>query len=306
MKSNVDIVYTWVDSNNINWYEQKEYWYNIEKNGDNNKLRFPTTQNSSTEINISICSVLKYVSWIDNIYVVTMRNQIPNIPKNKKIKIIHHEEIWKDPKELPVFNSHAIEANIHRIKNLSENFIYMCDDVFFCNYVNKDDFFINDTIVINGSISPPIFKQNDPYICSHVNLYNLQNMKKYYYNPAHFAVPLKKSIVEQAELFYGELWNNTSKSKFRSIYDIPPIASTISFANKNNILLKMSKLKCAFFKTIKDVKFKGVKSIFNTDCICINNSCPDDEKLWEILYDYIKNNTRNDYLGLKNKIKNKK
>jgi hypothetical protein len=115
-------------------------------------------------------------------------------------------------------------------------------------------------------------------------------------------VPLKKSLMQQAELFYGKLWNNTSKSKFRSINDIPPIASTITFANKKNMLLKNEKkLRCAFFKTIKDVKFKGIRSIFNIDYMCINNSCSDDEKLWEELFDFIKNNTGINYLGLRKK-----
>ena len=49
MKSNIDIVYTWVDSNDKNWFEQKEYWYKKLNFGDNNKSRFPMTKNSSIE-----------------------------------------------------------------------------------------------------------------------------------------------------------------------------------------------------------------------------------------------------------------
>lgn len=285
MKDKIDIVYTWVDSNDKEWYKQKEYFYAKIKNGDNSKARFPMTQNSSTEINISITSVLKYANWVNNIFIVTMRPQIPNIPKNEKIKIIHHDEIWENKDELPVFNSHAIEAHIHRIQNLSENFIYMCDDVFFCDNIYSNDFFSKNNIIVSGNNFPPKFKQNDPYVCSHINLYNI--IKKYYFNPSHFSIPLKKSIMFEAEKFYGKIWSETAKSKFRSIQDIPPIASTITYSNMKGIIEK-SKLKYLFFREIKEIKFSGIKSIKNANCICINNSsgCPE---LWEKFECFIKN-----------------
>jgi GR25 family glycosyltransferase involved in LPS biosynthesis len=284
MEGKIDIVYTWVDSNDKEWYNQKEYWYEKIKNGDNNKIRFPMTKNSSTEINISITSVLKYANWINNIFIVTMRPQIPNIPKDNRIKIIHHDEIWENKEELPVFNSHAIEANIHKIKNLSENFIYMCDDVFFCNNVYPNNFFSENNIIISGNIMPPNLKHNDPYICSHVNLYNIT--KKHYFNPSHFSIPLKKTLMNEAEKFYDKIWRETSKSKFRSTQDIPPIASTITYANINNKIEK-STLKYLFFKEIKEVKFTGIKSIKNVNCICINNSSQED-KIWENFLSFIK------------------
>ena len=40
-----------------------------------------------------------------------------------------HREIIEQ-EYLPTFNSHVIEANLHKIPNLSEHFIYFNDDVF--------------------------------------------------------------------------------------------------------------------------------------------------------------------------------
>lgn len=41
---------------------------------------------------------------------------------------------------LPVFNSNALEVNIHRIKGLSEKFVYFNDDIFIINNVKEEEF----------------------------------------------------------------------------------------------------------------------------------------------------------------------
>ena len=46
------------------------------------------------------------------------------------------------PKEnLPTFNSNAIEMNMHKIKGLSEQFVYFNDYMFLKNKVFQEDFF---------------------------------------------------------------------------------------------------------------------------------------------------------------------
>lgn len=47
-----------------------------------------------------------------------------------------HREII-DHDYLPTFNSHVIEANLHKIPNLSEHFIYFNDDVFVAKPLQK-------------------------------------------------------------------------------------------------------------------------------------------------------------------------
>ena len=44
---------------------------------------------------------------------------------------------------LPVFNSRAIEINLHRIPGLAEQFVYFNDDMFITKPVTKEDFFKN-------------------------------------------------------------------------------------------------------------------------------------------------------------------
>ena len=61
---------------------------------------------------------------------------------NLKLKIVKHSEfILKE--YLPTFNSNVIEFYFHKIKELSEKFVYFNDDMFLLNNVKQNRFFIN-------------------------------------------------------------------------------------------------------------------------------------------------------------------
>lgn len=53
------------------------------------------------------------------------------------------QEIFVNQSHLPTYSSPAIEAHIHRIPGLSDNFIYLNDDVMFGEEVWPEDFFTN-------------------------------------------------------------------------------------------------------------------------------------------------------------------
>ena len=56
--------------------------------------------------------------------------------------IVKHEDYI--PEEfLPTFQSRTIDMNFHRIKDLSEHFVYFNDDMFLINPTTKEDFFVN-------------------------------------------------------------------------------------------------------------------------------------------------------------------
>ena len=58
-----------------------------------------------------------------------------------RIVIVPHEDIFENENDLPVFNSNAIEMNLHRIPGLSRHFIYLNDDFIFNYPVTINDFF---------------------------------------------------------------------------------------------------------------------------------------------------------------------
>lgn len=130
----IDIVYRWVDGSDKKWQAEKDKWYK--------KItgKTPIYQGSATterfrdndELKYSLRSVAECVPWINHIYIITGFNQVPKWlnTKHPKITIVPHEEIMPAD-ALPTFNSTAIEMCITNIKNLSEHFIQMGDDMFF-------------------------------------------------------------------------------------------------------------------------------------------------------------------------------
>ena len=87
--------------------------------------------------------VEKNLPWIDHIFFVTWGHLPPWLnPSHPKIRIIRHEDFI--PQEyLPTFSSHTIEWNLHRIEDLSEQFILCNDDMFFLGPIGESDYFQN-------------------------------------------------------------------------------------------------------------------------------------------------------------------
>jgi hypothetical protein len=139
MELKIDIVYTYVDNSDIKWINKKK-----EYNKNCDILLNPTIRYENiNEIYYNIKLVLKYMEWINNIYIIT-DDQKPKLDEelynNKKIIIIDHKEII-DNKYLPTYNSDVIESYIHNIPNISEHIIYFNDDTFIMDYVKREDIY---------------------------------------------------------------------------------------------------------------------------------------------------------------------
>ncbi|ELP88658.1 hypothetical protein EIN_352850 [Entamoeba invadens IP1] len=129
----IDVVWTWVNGTDPLWLSHlKQYVTKF----DANRYR-----NTDTLV-YSIRSVYKYLPYVKNYFIVT-DDQVPSfldapynmtsfivMKNNITLEIVPHSQII-EKKYLPVFNSEAIETNLHKIKNLGECFIYLNDDVFF-------------------------------------------------------------------------------------------------------------------------------------------------------------------------------
>ena len=135
--NDIDFVITWVDGNDPDWLKEKE---RFKESGDNREIRYRDWE------------ILRYwfrcvetnADWVRKIHFVTY-GHIPNWlnTNHPKLNIVKHEDFI--PQEyLPTFNSHTIELNMHRIKDLSENFVYFNDDMFVLDKVNKEFFFKNN------------------------------------------------------------------------------------------------------------------------------------------------------------------
>jgi hypothetical protein len=139
----VDIVYTWVDGADPDWRAR------MHKALESADLRATEPSaladsrfTSRDELKYSLRSLEYYASWANHIYIVT-DSQVPSWlnTDHPKITVVDHRDIFTDPSVLPVFNSHAIESQLHHIRGLSERYVYLNDDCFFLRPTDPELFY---------------------------------------------------------------------------------------------------------------------------------------------------------------------
>ena len=143
----IDIVYTWVD------YDES---MKMEITGQS-----ITPYVSLDELKYSIRSIFLFAPWFHHIYLVVRDGQCPwwLNTEHPNITLVNHSEII--PKEyLPTTNSIVIEAHLHFIPSLSEQYLYLNDDVLLWNPVQSTVFFRNGkTIQTNSTVVSSEYKQ---------------------------------------------------------------------------------------------------------------------------------------------------
>jgi len=146
-----DIVYTYVDSTDISWLNQKEYYKGGTTDYTNNTSRTDTSLN---EILYSIRSLEKYFRGeYGNIYIVSNNGKLPKFFKESgNIIMIRQEELMGRLS----FNSCAIESTLHLIPGLSEYYLYFNDDFLLNKKLHSSDFLNSSNQLIWYSESNPV------------------------------------------------------------------------------------------------------------------------------------------------------
>lgn len=245
MSEAVDIVILWVDDTDKSWIDKKKLWENKYGILSKDDERYRDWGN----LKFLFRGIEKYASWVNHVFLVT-DNQVPQWldESYEKVTVVDHTEII-DKEFLPTFNSHSIELNIHKIKDLSENFIYFNDDIFIIKQTSKEDFFENnlpkDNAILN--IITPIkdqdihqFTFNNLTLINHSfhkhqvikdklsNWFTLKNGKHLIknflllpwnvfpgFNNPHLCLSYKKDTFTTVWDKYGQELLKTTKSKFR-------------------------------------------------------------------------------------------
>ena len=136
----IDFVIPWVDDTDEAWQNKKAECVGVEEKEGNTEVRYRDWDT----LKYWFRGIEKFAPWVRNIYFVT-DNQKPqwlNID-HPKLKWIKHTDFI--PEEyLPTFSCQAIEWNLHRIPDISENFVFFNDDVFMIKETKPTDFFVNN------------------------------------------------------------------------------------------------------------------------------------------------------------------
>lgn len=245
----IDFVIMWVDGNDPNWQKEKEK-YSVKKNADGTIYRYRDWD----LLKYWFRGVEKFAPWVNRIHFITW-GHIPEFldTTNPKLNIVNHTDYI--PKEyLPTFNANTIELNIHRIKDLADNFVLFNDDIFLVDNVRKEDFFkdgypldtaalnvhcpkkslisqyfcINDVNIINehfefkNSIKNNFWKwlniKNGKPLLRTIALLGCPRFPGFYQH--HLTSSYKKKTLEEVWEKEPEILNNTCTHKFRETTDV--------------------------------------------------------------------------------------
>lgn len=134
----IDFVITWVDGNDPAWQEEKRQ-YTPGRGTDDTQNRYQDWDN----LQYWFRGVEKFAPWVNRIYFVTW-GHVPAWlnTEHPKLRVIKHTEFMK-AEYLPTFNINPIELNFHRIKELSEQFVFFNDDMFLLKETAPTYFFRN-------------------------------------------------------------------------------------------------------------------------------------------------------------------
>lgn len=247
----IDFVIIWVDGNDADWQAEKAGYSPDKLKEDASLHRYRDWDN----LQYWFRGVEKYAPWVNKIHFVTCGH----LPKwlnvnHPKLNIVRHSDYI--PEEyLPTFNSHTIELNLHRIKGLSENFVYFNDDTFIIDKVKSADFFKNglpcDTAVLNPHCYSPLFQfhfttfRNIGIINKYFNMKEVlkKNFKKWF-NLKYGKKVLQTVVLSPCPRFPG-MWmnhmpNSYKKSTFEEVWSLEEEELVSTCKNKFRNMLDYS------------------------------------------------------------------
>lgn len=263
----IDAVILWVDGNDEK-YQKKILPYL--KNKDSLKsTNFKSKYDQIDEIKFTIDSILKFASFIRNIYVVT-DNQSPSFLTKqnsesiyKKVYIIDHSVVFSGFEEyLPVFNCRPIETCVHRIPNLAEHFIYFNDDFFLIDNTKPSDFFKDGLPVLRGKwlkfdedkLTKKFKKKRFGHKAAQQKAAKLIGFKKYY-NFRHTPHPLRKSTFKNYFEANPKIFIDNIKYKFRDKNQFTPQGLANHIEIKNNTCVLKNDLQLIYIRSYKKPLF---------------------------------------------------
>ena len=247
MENKIDFVMIWVDGGDIEWRKEKNKYAGLPDDEINGEIRFRDWDN----LKYWFRGIEKFAPWVNNVYFVTCGHYPKWLNLDcPKLKFVKHEDYI--PKEyLPTFSSHTIELNLHRIKGLSEKFVYFNDDMFLIAPATIDDFYVNE--LPKRKVDESVLPGTDKTM-SHIYMENSFIINKYFkkstvikstftkyfspknglkanikkmcllpfdrftaFNDPHMPSPFLKSTMEELWEKETELLDKVSKDKFRQI-----------------------------------------------------------------------------------------
>jgi stealth protein CR2/Stealth-like protein len=227
----IDAVYTWVDGEDPAWARRK-----AEARGDayHEESASDARFLSRDELRYSLRSLHLNAPWIRNVYIVT-DDQTPAwlTGADPSVRVVDHRKIFARPEDLPTFNSHSIESQLHRIEGLSEHFLYFNDDMFVGRPLAPQTFFTPSGMTkyfpAGARIAlGPITEEDRPVdaACKNNRALLQRTFGRVISQPMdHIPYALRRTIMAELETRYPQEYQRTAASRFRAMTDLSVTSS---------------------------------------------------------------------------------
>ena len=309
MASDIDLIIYWVDGSDPQWIEKKNsYTPGGACDAAPNRYRDMGT------LRYLFRGVQKFAPWARKVFFVT-DGQIPEWMNTEcpNLQIVDHKDYIPE-KYLPVFSSHPIELNFHRIEGLSENFVVINDDFFFTAPTAPEDLF-RDGLPVDILTELPLQYKKD-HVYNRILFNNYETMGKYFpdrkaykkrlkskilspaygsyffynlltyilpysgfwgVNTPHFMRPYRKSDFQKMWELEGEALDRTCSSRFRSENDISIYAIRLwNIMNGNFVPGNIFKMGHAIVLKDDDPSVYRRITDGKHKFLCLNDELPDD------------------------------
>jgi len=231
----VDFVITWFNSNDQGAIDA--FWrraQDVNKDELSADLSEKKRFTDAGELKYNLRGIDQYASFCRYIHLVVADHMaLPDWLRtdHPKLRVVRHSQIFPRGSDLPTFNSHAIEANLHHIPGLAENFVYVNDDMFIHRTVSAWTFFAGNG---RARIWTGGWKMDFKWLGAHeravkntLDLLGSANKRTKWSDRdntlLHQVKPMTISMMRRAASLFPQRWHETQAHPFRHKQDLWPI-----------------------------------------------------------------------------------
>ncbi|GLV52055.1 exopolysaccharide phosphotransferase [Thermobispora bispora] len=235
----IDAVYTWVDGSDPEWRARRDRALAAESAGRPD-LRISAQATcearftSRDELRYSLRSLMMHAPWVNHVWIVT-DGQVPAWldTSHPMVSVVDHKEIFTDPSVLPVFNSHAIETQLHHIDGLAEFFLYLNDDFFLGRPMPPSLFFEGNGVTrffpstAHVPFGDPQAQESPVHAAGMNNRRIIEELcgRTLTQKLKHAPYALRRSLLYELEERFPAEFAATARNKFRTSSDISVVSS---------------------------------------------------------------------------------
>ena len=222
----VDMIFSWVDGSDEEYRRVRASYMAdaVVGEGDAHEARFRQVD----ELKYALRSVHMFAPWVRNIYIATDSRPPAWLAEHPRVRVVRSEEFFADTSALPIYNSQAVEAQLHHIDGLSEHYLYSNDDMFFGRPIGPALFFSpggitkfveNETRIGLGENSAErsgfenAARVNRRLLWERFGRITTRHLQ-------HCAAPLRRSVVAEMEREFPAEFARTASSRFRAADNI--------------------------------------------------------------------------------------